>query len=54
MGDVVLGAVGLTGAIIVAALLAGLLAGAIIIGYKKWREGRRGDDDGDTPARLRT
>jgi len=51
MGDVVLGAVGLTGAIILAALLAGLLAGGLIIGFKQWRERRRGDDG---PARLRT
>ncbi len=43
MGDVVLGAVGLTGAIILAALLAGLVAGAVIIGFTRWREQRRGD-----------
>lgn len=52
MGDVVLGALGLTGAIILAAILAGLVSGAVIIGVKRWRERVRGD--GDAPLRLRT
>ncbi len=52
MGDVVLGAVGLTGAIILAAIIAGLIAGVAIIGFRHWRERQR--DDGDAPVRLRT
>ncbi len=52
MGDVVLGAVGLTGAIILAAILAGLVTGAIIIGVKHWRA--RARRNGDAPLRLRT
>ncbi len=52
MGDVVLGAVGLTGAIILAAIIAGLIAGAAFIGFKRWHERQRGD--GDAPVRLRT
>ncbi len=53
MGDVVLGAVGLTGAIILAALLAGLVAGAAIIFLKRWRQRVHGDGPDNAAARLR-
>ena len=39
MGDVVIGAVGLTGAIMILALLAGLLVGGVIIWLKRRRGG---------------
>ena len=38
MGDVVLGAVGLTGIIMICALLAGLLVGAVFIAFKRKRD----------------
>jgi hypothetical protein len=38
MGDVILSAFGLTGVIMVSALLAGILVGAVIIAVKKRRE----------------
>lgn len=53
MADVVLGAVGLTGAIILAALLTGLIAGVLIIAFKRWRERLSGDGSDHTSARLR-
>ena len=51
MGDVVLGAVGITGLIMGLALVAGLLVGVLIIWAKKRREG---SDQGESDhARLR-
>lgn len=40
MGDVVLGAVGLTGALMIGALVTGLLSGAVLVWFKKARESR--------------
>jgi hypothetical protein len=53
MGDVVLGAVGLTGAIMIAALVAGLLVGAVIIWVKRRRDASAPPTD-PGHARLRT
>lgn len=43
VADVLIGAIGLTGLLIVVAVLAGLTFGAILIGVKKMRE-RRGTE----------
>ena len=53
MGDVVLGAVGLTGAIMLAAVLVGLLVGGVFVLFKRMREGSRSSTD-TGHARLRT
>ena len=45
MGDVVLGAVGLSGVIMLAAVAAGLLAGAIVIFIKRRRDAVAGPTD---------
>ena len=39
MGDVVLGAVGLTGTVMIAALSVGLIVGGLFVFYRKSREG---------------
>jgi hypothetical protein len=44
VADVLLGAMGLTGVLILAALLLGLILGGLIVGYKRYRE--RGRTDG--------
>ncbi len=41
MGDVVLGAVGLTGAIMIGALVTGLVIGVAVVGTKMMRDRRR-------------
>ena len=51
MADVVLGAVGLTGLIMIAALIAGLLIGLGFVFFKKMRE--RSDKTGPGHATLR-
>ena len=40
MGDVVLGAVGLTGAIMIGALVTGLVIGIVVVGTKMMRDRR--------------
>jgi hypothetical protein len=44
VADVLLGAMGLTGVLILAALVLGLVFGGLIVGYKRYRE--RGRTDG--------
>ena len=44
VADVLLGALGLTGVLILTALVLGLLLGGLIVGYKRYRE--RGRTDG--------
>ena len=49
LGDVILGAIGLTGAIVLGALLLGFLLAGIFIWYQKLMIRRSGpDDDGQT------
>ena len=45
MGDVVLGAVGLTGAIMIAAAIAGVLVGVVVIMIKRSRDAVAGPTD---------
>jgi hypothetical protein len=52
MGEVILGAVGLTGAIMLAAALVGLLAGALVIWFKRRRDAKAPPTD-PGHARLR-
>ena len=43
VADVLLGAMGLTGVLILTALVLGLVLGGLIVGYKKYRERNRTD-----------
>jgi hypothetical protein len=43
--SVILGALGLTGLIAIAAIFAGILFGFCLIAYKRWRERRHPDED---------
>ena len=52
MGDVILGAVGLTGVIMIGALLAGLVVGGIFIWIKRMRDAAAPVEAGH--SRLRT
>jgi hypothetical protein len=53
MGDVVLGAIGLTGVIILCALVVGLLVGAVFIAIKRRREADESvTDAGSSTLRL--
>lgn len=45
--DVLVGALGLTGVIALGSIVLGAALGALIIGYKKWRE-NKSDTDGDS------
>ena len=49
VADVLIGAIGLTGLLIVVAVLCGLAFGAVLIGVKKMRE-RRGTELSDAEA----
>ena len=53
MGDVVLGAVGFVGAVMIAATIAGLLVGFIIVMMKRSRDATAGPTD-PGHAKLRT
>jgi ABC-type dipeptide/oligopeptide/nickel transport system permease component len=46
--DILVGSLGLTGLIVVASLLVGLLLGGVLIVYTRWRDNRL--PDGDTTA----
>ena len=46
--DILVGSLGLTGLIVVASLLVGLLLGGVLISYARWRDSRR--PEGDTTA----
>ena len=50
--DVLVGALGLTGVIVVGSLVSGCVLGAIIIGFKRWRVERTGVDDSSHQIRL--
>jgi hypothetical protein len=52
LGDVILNAVGLTGALAVGALLLGLVLAAIVIGYRKRQAGRITDEDAAQTQQL--
>lgn len=52
VADVLLGSIALIGAIIVAALLVGLVTGGLFISYRKWRERRMPDSTGPDHTRL--
>jgi hypothetical protein len=45
--DVILGAVGLTGVLVMLALLLGAILGGVLIGYKRLRARRGTDPDSD-------
>jgi hypothetical protein len=49
VADVLLGAIGLTGVLVLAALLLGAILGGALIGFKRWRErlGTGGEPDSD-------
>lgn len=49
--SVIAGALGLTGLIAIAALLAGLVFGLLLIAFKRWRE-RRAPEGAETGVRL--
>lgn len=53
MGDVVLGAVGLVGAVMIAAAITGLLVGLVVVLIKRSRDAAAGPTD-PGHARLRT
>ena len=53
MGDVVLGAVGFVGIVMIAAALAGLLVGVVVVMIKRSRDAAAGPTD-PGHARLRT
>ena len=53
MGDVVLGAVGFVGAIMIAAVVAGLLIGIVVVMIKRSRDAAAGPTD-PGHAKLRT
>ncbi len=53
MGDVVLGAVGLVGAVMIAAAITGLLVGVVVVLIKRSRDAAAGPTD-PGHARLRT
>ena len=53
MGDVVLGAVGVVGVVMIAAAIAGLLAGLVIVMIKRSRDATAGPTD-PGHAKLRT
>ena len=53
MGDVVLGAVGFVGAIMIAAVVAGLVIGIVVVMVKRWRDAAAGPTD-PGHAKLRT
>jgi hypothetical protein len=48
VADVLLGAIGLTGILVLAALLLGALLGGTLIGFKRWRERLRDGQDPDS------
>jgi hypothetical protein len=52
LGDVILNAVGLTGALAVGALLLGLVLAVIVIGYRKVQAGRITDEDAAQTQQL--
>ena len=52
VGDVIVGAVGLTGALILLALLLGATLGGILIGVKLLRARRRGTDPDTDPIHI--
>lgn len=46
--DILVGSLGLTGLIVIASLLVGLVAGGVLIAWSRWRINRRaGNDDSD-------
>jgi len=47
VADVLIGSIGLIGALMVGALLTGLITGALFIGYRKWRDRRAKDGPDD-------
>ena len=51
--DVLVGALGLTGVIVLGSILLGVALGAIFIGYKKWREDRSDADSDSDRIRLK-
>ena len=51
--DVLVGALGLTGVIVLGSILLGVALGAIFIGYKKWRENRSDADSDSDRIRLK-
>jgi hypothetical protein len=52
VADVLIGSIALIGAIIVAALLVGLITGGLFISYRKWRERRTPDSTDPQHTRL--
>ena len=51
--DVLVGALGLTGVIVIGSVLLGGALGGALIGFKRWQDRRRGDaPDEPTAARL--
>lgn len=52
LGDVMLQAVGLTGAIAIGALIFGLVLASVIIGYRKLRAGLESEDEAQQTQSL--
>lgn len=52
LGDVILNAVGLTGALAIGALALGLVLAAIVIGYRKLQAGRITDEEAAQTQQL--
>jgi len=51
--DVLVGALGLTGVIVIGSMLLGGLLGVAIIAFKRWQDRRHADDDpGSSATRL--
>ena len=50
--DVLIGALGLTGVIVLGSVVLGCVLGAIIIGFKRWRAERTGVDGSSEQIRL--
>lgn len=48
VADVLLGAIGLTGLLVLAAVLLGALLGGTLIGFKRWRERLRNGTEPDS------
>lgn len=52
VADILVGAFGFVGAVLVAAAVVGLIAGALFILFRKWRDARTTGSGGGTALRL--
>jgi len=50
--DILLGSLGLTGLIVIASVVVGLMVGGLLIAHHRWRAGRRSDHDDSDVTRL--